>query len=223
MINKNTIKKTLLILISYKKELLITLFASIVISIIGVIDSLLLCYLIDNVIDSNAKLTLYTILTIMVCIGILQISITGFKNIIIKQISYKMDIKLMQDFYSKILNLNFSFVEKHKSGELVSRFNDTRVVRAVLSEGIVSITANVIIFFVAGSVLFKLNKNLFLILFISVIILVFIVISFAFFFNKEYPVSMEKHADLQAFITEMFSGIESIKTFPSVENFIIEF
>lgn len=223
MINKKTIKKLFQILDSYKKQLLITLAATIFISVMGVCDSFLLCYIIDNVICSYEKSTLLTISVVMLIIAFFQIALKGIKSIIIKQMSYKLDIQLMHDFYSKIMYLNFTFFEKHKSGELVSRINDTRIVRSVLSEGIISIATNLIMFFVVGFALFHINKKLCVILFISVIILVFIVIRFACFFNKEYPIYMDNYADMQAFITESFSSVEAIKTFPAVSYFINEF
>ena len=47
---------------------------------IGIIDSLLLSYLIDNVLYSNAKFTLFTIAIIMILISIFQIALKGYKN-----------------------------------------------------------------------------------------------------------------------------------------------
>lgn len=219
MITKSIFKRLLSILFDYKKELLVTLAFTILISIIGVVDSLLLSYLIDNVLYSNAKITLITIAIIMLLIAFIQISLRGLKNLFIQKISYKMDIELTRKFYSKVLELNYSFFEKHKTGELTSRLNDTRMVRNALSEGLIAIIANIIMFLVVGFALFKLNGTLFLIEFISVIILSVIVLWFAKFFSKSYPESMEKYADLQAFITESFGGIESIKTYPSNSSF----
>lgn len=219
MINKKNIIRLLKLISSYKKELFITLVSTIIISLIGIIDSLLLSYLIDNVLYSNAKFTLFTIAIIMILISIFQIALKGYKNILIQKISYVMDINLMKEFYIKILHIKYCFFEKHKTGELLSRLNDTRIVRNALSEGLIAVVTNVLMFIIVGSALFYINGLLFFILFISVIILGFIVIHFGNFFSKSYPISMEKDASLQAFITESFSGIETIKTFPSIAAF----
>lgn len=219
MINKKNIIRLLKLISSYKKELFITLVSTIIISLIGIIDSLLLSYLIDNVLYSNAKFTLFTIAIIMILISFFQIALKGYKNILIQKISYVMDINLMKEFYIKILHIKYCFFEKHKTGELLSRLNDTRIVRNALSEGLIAVVTNVLMFIIVGSALFYINGLLFFILFISVIILGFIVIHFGNFFSKSYPISMEKDASLQAFITESFSGIETIKTFPSIAAF----
>ena len=155
----------------------------------------------------------------MILISIFQIALKGYKNILIQKISYVMDINLMKEFYIKILHIKYCFFEKHKTGELLSRLNDTRIVRNALSEGLIAVVTNVLMFIIVGSALFYINGLLFFILFISVIILGFIVIHFGNFFSKSYPISMEKDASLQAFITESFSGIETIKTFPSIAAF----
>lgn len=219
MINKPTLKKIILLLSSYKKEMIITLISTMMISLVGVTDSLLLNYLIDNVLYSNAKITLLTIAIIMLLVAIFQMALRGIKNLLIQEISYKMDIDLMKRFYEKVLKIKYLFFEKHKTGELLSRLNDTRMVRNALSDGFISIIANLIMFLVVGTALICINKILFLILLISVIILSVVVLFFGRFFAKEYPVSMEKYADLQSFISESFSGIESIKTYPSFKTF----
>lgn len=223
MLNKKEIKRLLSFLEVYKKEIVITLFSTIVISLIGVLESFLLNYLIDNVLYANAKTTLLTISIIMLFVSVFQIGIKGVKNILVKQISYKMEIDLMKKFYAKILNSYSLFLEKHKSGELLSRLNDTRIVRQALSDGLISIIANFIMFAVIGGALYCINKTLFIILLISVLLLSSVVLLFGRFFAKEYPVSMEKYAELQSFINESFSGVESIKSYPSFFSFKNQF
>lgn len=219
MITKSVFKRIVNLISIYKKEIFITIILTLLISIIGIIDSLLLSYLIDNVLYSNAKLTLLTIAIIMLLIAVFQISLKGLKNLFIQKISFKMDMDLMRRFYSKVLHLQFSFFEKHKTGELTSRLNDTRMVRNALSEGLIGIISNVIMFFVVGFALLKLNFSLFLIQLISVIILSIMILWFGKYFAKNYPVSMEKYAAFQSFITESFSGVEAIKTNNSFETF----
>ncbi|NLK45085.1 MAG: hypothetical protein GX297_00255 [Treponema sp.] len=204
MMSKGTFKKLLKLLSIYKKEMFLSLFATLVISLVGIVDSLLLSYMIDNVLYSNARATLFTIAIVMILIAVFQIALKGFKSVLIQKISYGMDVDLMKRFYSKILKIKYSFFEKHKTGELTSRINDTRMVRNALSSGLISIIANVIMFLVVGFALFNINKMLFGILFVSVIVLSVVVFGFARFFAKEYPISMEKYAELQSFITETF-------------------
>lgn len=216
---KKSVKKTFKLISRYKKEMFLSLFATLMISLVGVVDSLILSYMIDNVLYSSAKHTLLTIAIIMLLITVFQITLRGLKSLLIQKISYEMDIDLKKTFYSKILTIKYSFFEKHKMGELTSRINDTRMVRNALSEGLISILANLIMFLVVGIALFTIDRILFTILFVSILILSVISLVFARFFAREYPQSMEKNAELQSFITETFSGIESVKTYPSYETF----
>ena len=223
MISKKNLIRLIKFVSSYKKELFITLVSTILISSIEIIDSLLLSYLIDNVLYSNAKITLLTITFIMILISIFQIALKGYKNTLIQRISYTMNVSFMEQFYIKILHVKYSFFEKHKTGELLSRLNDTRIVQNALSEGLIAVITNVLMFIIVGTALFYINSSLFFILFISVIILGFIVIHFGNYYSKSYPIAMEKDASLQAFISESFSGIETIKTFPSTLSFINQY
>lgn len=219
MITKSVLKRILKLLLGYKKELILTLIFNLLISIIGLVDSLLLSYLIDNVLYSNAKRTLTTIAIVMLLIAFLQTSLKGLKSLFIQNISYKIDVNLTREFYNHVLELHYSFFEKHKTGELTSRLNDTRIVRDALSEGLIGTISNIIMFLVVGCELLKLNKILFLIQLIAVIILSCIVLWFVRFFSKSYPESMEKYANVQAFVIESFGGIESIKTYPANNSF----
>ncbi|MBR7064605.1 MAG: ABC transporter ATP-binding protein, partial [Treponema sp.] len=137
----------------------------------------------------------------------------------IQQIAYKVEISLMNSFYEKVLKIKYSFFEKHKVGDLFSRLNDVKIVRMSLSEGFTSIITNLIMFFVVGIALFYLNKILFIVLFIYVIALSFVILTFGHFFSQSYPISMEKYGNLQSFLNESFYGIEDIKTYPSYEAF----
>ena len=74
MITKSVLKRILKLLLGYKKELILTLIFNLLISIIELVDSLLLSYLIDNVLYSNAKRTLTTIAIVMLLVAFLQTS-----------------------------------------------------------------------------------------------------------------------------------------------------
>lgn len=217
--DKFILGKLLKLILNFKKEIFICFISTTMISLIGVIDSFFLSYTIDNVLYSNAIYTLLSMAVIMLLIAILQISLRGLKNFLIQKISYKMEENLMQKFYIKILNINYSFFESHKTGELLARLNDIKIVRNTLSEGLISIIANLIMFCVISIALYVINKVLFAIICISVIILSIIAFVYARFFSKEYPVSMEKHADFQSFISETISGIETIKSYSSYKTF----
>ena len=66
----------------YKKEFVVALSVTFVISLLGIIDAFLLSYLIDNVLYSSAKSTLLTVAIVMFLLASLQISLRGLKNII---------------------------------------------------------------------------------------------------------------------------------------------
>ena len=223
MNKKNTFSKLIKILKPYKSKLFLTLISAVAISLVSLLDSFLLSYAIDNVLVSNATLTLITISIIMLLVVLLNISLIGIKGLLIQKISYSMDIDLMQKFYAKVFQLPFSVLENHKSGELASRLNDTRKVRNAISYGLISILTNLITFFIVGFALLKLNKAMLLISCIFIIVLGIVAAIFGKFYKKQYPLDMETYSDLQAFTTESFTGIETIKTMPASTSFLNEY
>lgn len=143
----------------------------------------------------------------------------GLRNILTRQVSYELDMNFMKLFYYKILKLSFISLCENKIGDLIARLNDIKMVRTALSDGLASIISNFITFIVVGIALFLINKILFFLLFVSVVLLGCIAVFFGYFFSKEYPIAMIRYADVQSFVVESFSSIEMIKTKPAIENF----
>lgn len=223
MISKEIYTKIIKIIEPYKVQLIVTFFATILVSFVSLLDSFLLSYAIDNVLVSHTKLTLITISVIMILVALLNISLIGIKCLLINKISYSMDMDLMEKFYIKVVQLPFSVLENHKSGELVSRLNDTRKVRNALSYGLISILSNLITFFIIGFALIKINKVMFLISCIFIFFLGIVAVIFGNFYKQRYPLDMESYSNLQSFTTESFTGIETIRTMPASNFFLNEY
>lgn len=223
MISKEIYTKIIKIIEPYKVQLIVTFFATILVSFVSLLDSFLLSYAIDNVLVSHTKLTLITISVIMILVALLNISLIGIKSLLINKISYSMDMDLMEKFYIKVVQLPFSVLENHKSGELVSRLNDTRKVRNALSYGLISILSNLITFFIIGFALIKINKVMFLISCIFIFFLGIVAVIFGNFYKQRYPLDMESYSNLQSFTTESFTGIETIRTMPASNFFLNEY
>lgn len=223
MISKEIYTKIIKIIEPYKVQLIVTFFATILVSFVSLLDSFLLSYAIDNVLVSHTKLTLITISVIMILVALLNISLIGIKSLLINKISYSMDMDLMEKFYIKVVQLPFLVLENHKSGELVSRLNDTRKVRNALSYGLISILSNLITFFIIGFALIKINKVMFLISCIFIFFLGIVAVIFGNFYKQRYPLDMESYSNLQSFTTESFTGIETIRTMPASNFFLNEY
>ncbi len=223
MDKKKTFSEILKILKPYKGQLIIAQIVAIIISFVSLLDSFLLSYLIDSVLVSNTEVTLLTISIIMFLVGVLCVSLNGIKELLIQKNSYSMNIDLMLKFYEKVLNLPLYVLEKHKSGELVARLNDARKVQNALSYGLISILTNLISFFIVGIALIKLNKTMFFISCIFIFTLGFVSIIFGKYYKRQFPVNLENYSDLQAFTSESFAGIETIKTMPASSAFYNEY
>lgn len=82
---------------------------------------------------------------------------------------------------------------------------------------------NLISFFIVGIALIILNRTMFFISCIFIFILGIVAIIFGKYYKKQFPIDMEVYSDLQAFTTESFAGIETIKTMPASINFYNEY
>ncbi len=217
--NKNNFNNIISLLSEYKKDFFHAIVLTLNISIIGILESFVLSFIIDNVLQNEATVSLITISIILVTITICGISLKGLKSLIIRKISYKLEIDLMERIFKKIVGSTYSFIETHTTGELLSRANDIKIVKETLSNGLISSISNIIMFFTVGIVLYNLNKILFLLQIIALFLLSFIVIFYGKLYAKEYPLYMEENANFQSFLTESFNGIETIKTYPAAIKF----
>lgn len=219
MVTKNRIKKVLIYLKPHKLIIYLSLIASFLISFTNVIESYFLSYLVDEVIFSNARKTLITLAFVMVVIIVFRVLLKGIKCFFIQNISFGLEKKLMKEFYDKVLSMEAFLLEKYKTGELISRINDVRVIREAFSDGLVSFIENLTMFFIFGFVLCKMNLRLFYIQLFSIINLCLIVLIFGRYFAKELPKAMGGYADLQTFTTECFNSVETIKSYTASELF----
>ena len=224
MTNKSVFFRLINLLSVYKKKFIFTFLITVFISIVSIVESFLLSYTIDTVLCSNSSLSLFTVVFFMLLLGTLIVCLYCIKKIFIQQISYKIDIKLTSDFFIKVLNIQFPLVErKYKVGDLLNRVNDIKTARYTLSEGIISGISNILMFLITGVCLFYISKILFSVLLLFVVLTLFIMIFYGCFLKKYIPKSMGLYADLQSFITEAFSSIESIKTYPALKTFNSEY
>ena len=223
MKKKKFLHKFIKFIILLKKEVIFSIIIATMLSVVGIIETLIFSYIIDNILIFNTKYTLFTGIIIFLLVGFLQVTLTSLKNIIIQKTAYNLDFYLVNIFYQKILDLNFDFLNKTTTGDLISRFNDVQKVRKSLSEGFISIISNIFIFVFIGSFLFCMNKILFLILFICIIFLLFVASYYGLFFHNECSLALKKYSDIQSFIIETLYCIETIKTYPAKKEFQNEY
>ncbi len=125
----------------------------------------------------------------------------------------KMSDGLTLDYYNHLITLPFECYGRKKTGELISRFNDTEKIRSAISSITLTIMLDTIMSIGCGLVLYWINKYLFLLALGIMIIYAVIVILFRKPIMRYNHMLMEDDARVISYLKESIDGMETIKSY----------
>ena len=123
----------------------------------------------------------------------------------------KIDIKLVMKYYCHIIDMPISSIVLRQTGEYMSRFSDSVIIRQAISGITVSLFLDSLMVVFGGIMLFLENKYMFLISLGMIIIYSILVIIFKKPVDNANRNEMETNARLNSFIKESIDGIDVIK------------
>ena len=138
---------------------------------------------------------------------IIQIIRLWLMNIVSKQI----DLELSMKYYTHLIHLPMKSILKRKTGEYLSRFNDSILIRDALSNVIITFFFDVIMTVGGGIILYSLDRTLFLVCLIMLIAYAAIVLLYRKPLSNINRLSMEQNAATEAFLKESIDGVETLK------------
>lgn len=217
------------LLVPHKKTLVLTFIASLCLTVLGVATAFYFRFLIDEVLYSQLEtsLTLFSLGYLLVIIfqGLLDFS----RSQIMMYMSNKIDMVLICGYFNHILHLPMQFFTSRKTGEILSRLNDTATIRQTISSTTLSVVLDSCMLVFGGFFLFIFGNSLIFVAVLPVIISSVI----AWLFLKPYKTKIRKKAVMEAekhsTLVESINGIATIKalsteksTYERAEGQIIE-
>ena len=199
-------------LITPHKRLLFEIFlASILYTLMGLAGAFYFKYLIDTVLSDGLTNTLHILSTGVILLTLFKISMNAFRRHLLLYLSQKIDISLILDYYHHVLELPMSFFDSRKVGEILSRLNDASKIRNAISGATITVMIDTLMVIVGGVVLYIQSSTLFGVA--AVIIPFYIIAVWAFNrpFRKIHRKEMEQASDIQSYLVESISGIDTIK------------
>jgi ABC-type bacteriocin/lantibiotic exporter with double-glycine peptidase domain len=215
-----TIGDYLKYIIVYKKIILWILFISIILQFISIGSPILMENVIDNVILAHkygvSKLVIFT--TIIV---IMQISLTYLKNKLMIWFQNNVDYSLMNRFVNHMIRLPYKFFQMRGNGDLIQRLNSNTMIRDIYIQKIMPGFINIMLVLVIFIYMFTRSPMLALaVLTLGISQLLIILLSKS---KMKLLTQSQVMAQTEAstFLTEMLSGISTIKTLGLEENISI--
>jgi ATP-binding cassette, subfamily B, bacterial len=201
----------------YLKLFLFVLFCALLVSAVTLVFPLLVRYITKNVLEGD----LSHALTDVYWVGGLMLVLTAIQNIANYFLDYKghevgarMERDLRSELFAHMQKLSFSFYDKEKTGQLMSRVTtDLLMLAELYHHGPEDYVKYLIRFIGAFVILFFINAPLTIAVFCFMPFLG----AYALYFNKRLNQSLrdnkERIADVNAQVEDSLSGIRVVKSF----------
>ena len=194
----------------HKKTLLNIFILSFFITIFSIITSFYTEYMFNSLNYYSKKYLLF-VFCIFFSIYILKIFSDYFRNKLLLFINQKIDLVLTMDIFEKIIKLPYNYYQNRTTGDVISRINDLESIREMISKVALSIFVDLPLTLISLIVLYFINKNLYIIGLI-ILVLYFIIISiFRKTFNEYIKKIQIKKGESTSLMVESISGFETVK------------
>ena len=208
---KNYMNQMIKKVLKKNKSIILTiLLLSIIYTIFSCLGSLYFEFTLDFVIEST-KTNLFIISFFFSIIILLKIISNFIRNQVFILFSQKLDCSIFLFTFKKILLLPYHYYHNRTTGEIISRLNDLIYVKNFINQLILTVCLDGILLIGSGSLLFLLNKQLFLMIIMISALHIGILLVFRPTLKKYTNISQQNNATLQSYLTELISGIETIK------------
>lgn len=182
------------------------IFPSLILLIVSFIISIIYISFLKLLINKLNKKYLICLIILL----LLKYILNKLKNKKILNLKINADFSLMKESFEDIIDLPYSYYRSHTTGEIVSRLNDIDNIKDIIDVILILISDLIVILFV-GTILFLINK----ILFLSILFIVILyALNYISHFKKQKNLMQnlkQAKALLTSYETESIIGFESIK------------
>lgn len=204
----------------YKFKLLSLFIMSLIITILSIVTSFFLQFMIDGLNKQNNNYFIFISL-IFLTFSIFKILIQFFRNKMFIKIYKDIDKYITNDTFSKIINLPYLSYCTQTTGEYISKIYDLNSIRNIITKLILNLFVDIVLGLFSIIFLFKINiimSFLTLLIFSSNILVILI-------YKKKIENSIkqiQKEKDITTSIMiESISGYETVKNL-NLENYILK-
>lgn len=164
-----------------------------------------------NIININNKTLFYLLLIFFVIVSSIKLVSEYFKKNLENALNKNIDAQVIMPFLKHIFNLPSSVVSSKSNGEIITRVNELANIKALFTEILTTVFVDLTLALSSIYFLLSLNKKLFFILCLIVIIYLLVTLIFNPFIYKKINDNIDKETDFNAELVEKISSINSIK------------
>lgn len=208
------------LILPQKKLFIVVIFASVLLSLVGIFSSIFSKILMDEIIPYGLKNTLYVFLIVFGIVSILQTILSAFRQHILLFLSRKVDISVLMGYYDHIIHLPYTFFSSRRTGDIITRFQDAMTIKNIFTSVSISLVLDIGLSLISTIVLININIRLFSILFIMVIINIILIYIFKRPYKEINKKQMEAGSVLNSQLIESIQNINTVKALNDEENLL---
>ena len=209
------------ILIPHKKLFFYAIFASFLLTILGILSSIFNSVIYDEILPYHQKDVLKIMLLVFLGVNITKIIIGFLRRWILMYLSVKIDIPLMLGYFEHIYKLPMKFFSTRKIGDITTRFSDAFTIKNIFTSIALSVIMDISMVLLSGIILFRMNIPLFSIILLMAMLSILLVFVFRQPYKKINEEQMQQSAVLNSEIIEGLRAVETIKA-NAHENITLE-
>ena len=168
---------------------------------------------IDTVFDN-----LHVVCIAVIVIYALQAVFRYWRERLLARIAQRLDIKLLIGNYRKMTELPLSFFNQFKTGDVISRFSDTALVRDGVTSVLLTVILDSTLALGCGIVLYCISSALFSVALITVLLNLLIMLFYLKPIKRVNHEIMESNAKVISYLKESVDGIEMVKAMQCEER-----
>lgn len=220
---KASLWKFVPIITKHKKILSYTTCSSLLLIVMSLLSSLFQKVLFDEVLFSNAIITLRSLFVGMFLLEVFSISIDAIRNLFLRHLSYKSDLQLDFSFIEHVFRLSPSFFETRKTGEILSRLTDLKEIRDCLSSIALSLIIDFLMIVIIAPMLCVSDYRFFLVSIACSILVCIASTVCAKLYKRMYRKLKDQGAELYSFLMSVVNGMNVIKGLNAERSFLTKY
>ena len=206
----------------YRRAALMAVLLLTMLTCLGMINPLLSRMLIDRVFGGGERELLPYIIAGLLLVAALRSICWYGKGYLVEKVGQGVIHDLRIDLYDHLQQLSFSYYDRARTGELMSRLTgDVEAVRIVFSDGLLNFYDSILTFVIVAVILWRMNASLTLVSLALTPFLAWAVIRFDQKIRPAYSRIRQQSAHMSAVLQENVTGVRVVKAFAQ-EDYEIE-
>ena len=189
----------------------IALFIGFIVAILGLATAIFSQKLIDDILPSKDWLRLVTGIALLSVLLFARAGIGYIRELLLLRQSRDFNIRIVDYFYSALINLPKPFFDNRKTGDLIARMNDTQRIQRTISSLISQVMIDALMLVVASIAIFTYNWQIGLVALLWIPVFGYIVYYYHPKIIQEQRQVMKTYASNESNYIDTIQGIGEIK------------